>query len=113
MAVQPSSNVWKEFLQARILQEKGNDAQSLEIFDKLANHYPDNEHFQTAKTFALARLGRRDEAIASNVTKLYTDAAKKLNGSEDRSESWINELNSLVSEVDKFSNISSPVSVVW
>jgi hypothetical protein len=114
MATQPSLGAWKEFLNARIQQEKGNDEQALEAYDKLLAQYPGNDHFQSARTFALSRLGRAEAAAASNVAKMYNEIGKRLSGQEDRPDQWISELNSLLKETENFGGrIGSAVGVVW
>ncbi|HLX52656.1 MAG TPA: tetratricopeptide repeat protein [Aquella sp.] len=99
-------------MQARILQENGNDAQALDIFEKLISQYPENEHFQAAKTFALLRLGKIEDAASSNINRAYTEIGKKLTGANDKPEVWINELNTLIAQTDS-KKLGISTEVVW
>jgi Flp pilus assembly protein TadD len=94
-----TTDQWKSFLNARILQEQGKDAEALDIFDKLLAANPANPHLRSSKAFALERLNRRTDAVAARIASAYSKAAAALSGDADRPENWTAELNNLLNEV--------------
>lgn len=91
---------WKTFLNARALQEKGDDQKALEIFEELLLVKPANPHLQSSRAFALERLGRGTEAIADRIALKYAELGRELTGDSDKPEAWTSALSSLLGEVE-------------
>lgn len=110
-----TSDQWKTFLNARLLQEQGKDAEALDVFDKLLSANPTNPHLQASKAFALERLDRKGDAAAARIAAAYSKAAVSLSGDADRPESWTSELNNLLNEIQQVERGRgiSPVLVAW
>ena len=109
---QLSVNDWKLFLEARIEQEQGKDASALARFESLLDRYPDNPHLLASRTFALQRLGRADEAVASQIAAKYAELGRTLVGERDRPEVWTSQLHATVSELDEFQKSGKVASVL-
>ncbi len=106
---------WKTFLNARVSQEQGRDAEALEMFDRLLAANPNNPHVQASRAFALERLNRKGDALAARIGAAYAKAAAALSGEADRPETWTSELSSLLNEVqqvEKGRSISAAM-VAW
>jgi hypothetical protein len=96
-----SPSDWKTFLEARIAQENGDDQAALRVFEDLLKIYPDNDHLQSSRAFALERLGRGEEALADRIAVKYADLGRSLIGPADRPEVWTRELTSLLEAAER------------
>jgi hypothetical protein len=107
---------WRTFLQARITQEQGRDAEALPIFERLLAAHPKNPHLLASRTYALARLNRGGEAALSKIDTDYTEAGRTLVGTNDKPEAWISRLSSLLSELDQSQTrgfVAAGAMVAW
>ena len=106
---------WKTFLDARLTQEKGDDAKALQVFDELLAVYPDNRHLQSSRAFALERLGRGEEAIASRIAVKYAEIGRTLIGPADKPDAWTQQITSLLDDVEeaKANNALSAALIAW
>jgi hypothetical protein len=100
MADSLSVEEWRKFLNARIVQEQGNDAKALEVFDSLLEAHPRNAHLLASRTFALQRLESTSDALASSVASKYAALGSTLVGDRDDPEKWATELSKLIDELD-------------
>jgi len=110
-----SPDQWKTFLNARLLQEQGKDADALEAFDKLLSANPTSAHLQSSRAYALERLNRRGEAASARIAAAYSKTAAALIGDADKPDAWTAELNTLLNEVqqlEKGRSIST-VMIAW
>ncbi len=110
-----TTDQWKSFLNARLLQEQGKDAEALEVFEKLLAANPASAHLQSSKAFALDRLNRKSDAAAARIGAAYSKAAAALSGNADKPDSWTAELTNLLNEVqqvEKGRSISAAM-VAW
>lgn len=110
-----TTDQWKSFLNARILQEQGKDAEALEMFDKLLAANPSSTHLQSSRAFALERLNRRGDAASARIAAAYSKTAASLSGEADKPEAWTSELTNLLNEVqqlEKGRSISAAL-VAW
>lgn len=96
-----TADEWKTFLQARISQEQGRDAEALPIFERLLAAHPRNVHLLASRTFALARLNRGSEAATAKISAEYSDLGSTLVGPNDKPDAWIAKLTSMVSEMEQ------------
>lgn len=88
---------WKEFLKARLEQESGkNESEVNDVFERLAQSYPDNPHVQASLAFALERQGKTEESITQRVGAKYSSLARSLSGNNDSPELWSKELQELL-----------------
>ncbi len=101
MADDLSSKEWRTFLEARIQQENGNDAEALDVFESLYRRHPGNPHLKASRAYALQRLGRASEADLIRIDAEYSEAGRTLIGERDEPEAWISRLSSLVESLDK------------
>lgn len=110
-----TTDQWKAFLNARLLQEQGKDAEALDGFERLLAANPTNAHLQASKAFALDRLNRKGDAIAARVSAAYSKAAAQLSGDADKPEAWTTELGSLLNEIQQVEKGRgfSTVMVAW
>jgi predicted Zn-dependent protease len=92
---------WTTFLRARIEQERGQDAQALSVFERLLEKYPNDPHLNSSRAFALQRLGREQEAIASSIAARYTSLGQALVGPNDTPDVWISALQDVVEELER------------
>jgi hypothetical protein len=106
---------WKNFLEARIEQERGNDERALSVFDGLLERYPDNAHLSSSRAFALDRLGRGQEAAASRIAARYAGLGQALVGANDTPDVWISALRDVVNDADQpGKNVSvAPGPIAW
>ncbi len=93
---------WKTFLKARIVQEKGKDAEALPVFDRLLAQHPNDPHLQSSRAFALQRLGRAEEAVASRIAARYSVLGNSLTGPADEPDVWITNLKDVLDDADEF-----------
>jgi predicted Zn-dependent protease len=103
---------WKSFLEARIEQEQGKDESALARFESLLGRYPDNPHLLASRTFALQRLGRAEEAAASQIAAKYAELGRTLVGEKDQPEVWTSQLQATISELDDFQKSGKIASVL-
>jgi len=101
MADQLTTGEWKVFLRARILQEQGDDAGALPVFNSLLAAHPRNAHLLASRTYALARLGQGESAISSTISAEYSQAGQALVGVRDKPDQWEAKLNDLLSQLDQ------------
>ena len=94
---------WKIFLEARLAQEGGNDADTLSTFEALAEKYPNNPHVQSSRAFALERMGEEAQAAPFRIAARYSNAARSLVGSSDTPELWSDEIKELLDSLDGIS----------
>ena len=110
-----TTDQWKTFLNARLLQEQGKDAEALDSFERLLAANPTNAHLQASKAFALDRLNRKGDAAAARIASAYSKAAAQLSGEADKPEAWSAELGSLLGEIQQVEKGRgfSAVMVAW
>jgi predicted Zn-dependent protease len=94
-------NEWGEFLQARITQEKGNDAEALDVFEALLAKHPTNPHLQASRAHTLRRLGREQEAVAAVIAARYASLAQTLVGEADNPEAWVATMVDLANDAER------------
>ncbi|HVZ39473.1 MAG TPA: hypothetical protein VHI13_09360 [Candidatus Kapabacteria bacterium] len=90
---------WNTFLNARVQQENGNHASALAAFDQLLLTYPDNEHLQISRAFALQSLGQGNQAGATLVGLKYAQLGQSLSGPADSPSAWTSNLNAIIGDI--------------
>jgi hypothetical protein len=118
MADQLSVGEWRTFLQARIRQEQGKDADALPVFESLLAAHPRNPHLLASRTFALARMRQGEDAAASHIDSEYTQAGQTLVGDNDKPDQWEAKLTSLLEKLDQgerdsFRTAGAALAMVW
>lgn len=113
MSDEMNANEWKQFLQARLAQEKGDDAGALKVFDSLLSSRPGNSHLIASKSYALARLNKHAEAAVLRLDVAYSEAGKTLTGSQDRPDLWEAKLNELIASLDGSPQPAAIGMVAW
>lgn len=98
----PKLNDWSEFINARILQEKGvlaggkeANKQALSTLERLCAAYPQNSSFLRARAWSLSVLEQEEDAASSVIEAAYARLAHRLSGENDIAQDWIKELEKL------------------
>lgn len=111
-----STTDWKAFLNARIIQEKGDDEKALKTFEGLLEKYPHNQHLKSSRAFALERLNRGVEALADRISAKYAEIGRQLTGDADKPEAWNAELSEILENVERAEDgisLSAGAFVAW
>ncbi|MDD5190347.1 MAG: tetratricopeptide repeat protein [Dehalococcoidales bacterium] len=104
---------WKTFLRGRIEQEKGNHEGALKAFDTALKIDPANPAFLTARGNALAKLGKPEEAMVSQLVASYSKLAVKLTGKNDKADTWVAGLEQMLKKAETLDKKSILVDMCW
>ena len=115
MADEMTSIEWKAFLNARIQQERGDDAGALSVFEDLLSRHPRNQHLLASRTYALSRLGIGEGAQVAKIDAEYSEVGKQLIGEKDDPDAWIERLSKLLNSLEQEPprSIESVHDVAW
>ena len=95
-----NADEWIAFLKARILQEKGNDAEALPVFERLLAGHPRNPHLLSSRAMALKRLGK-PEVLVAKIAAEYAEAGRRFVGPGDKPDVWVEKMTALLSALEK------------